>query len=100
MSEVVPIRARSPRDDVWDSLTATFGEPRTKTERAMFGRVVAELLEAGATAAETVKACEYVIATFDSPSVNAVPKWFSVAQNVKAQKSAQQMEFDKLREMR
>ncbi len=66
----------------------------------MFGRVVAELLEAGATAAETVKACEYVIATFDSPSVNAVPKWFSVAQNGTAKRSAQQMEFDKLKEMR
>ncbi len=97
---VHPLRDRSPRDDVWDSLTATFGEPRTKTERAMFGRVVAELLEAGATAAETVKACEYVIATFDSPSVNAVPKWFSVAQNGTAKRSAQQMEFDRLKEMR
>ncbi len=85
---------------MWDSLTATFGEPRTKTERAMFGRVVAELLEAGATAQETVKACEYVIATFDSPSVNAVPKWFSVAQNGTPRRSAQQMEFDKLKEMR
>ncbi len=94
---VHPLRDRSPRDDVWDSLTATFGEPRTKTERAMFGRVVAELLEAGATAAETVKACEYVIATFDSPSVNAVPKWFSVAQNGTAKKSAQQIAFDQLR---
>ena len=88
---------RTPRHDIWDSLTAHFGEPRTKTERAMFGRVVAELLEAGATEDETRKACEYVLATFDSPSVNAVPKWFSVAQNGTARKSAQQLEFDKLR---
>ncbi len=97
MSEnVLPIRARTPRDDVWDSLVAHFGEPRTKTERAMFGRVVAELLEAGATSAETQKACEYVQATFDSPSVNAVPKWFSVAQNATARKTPQQIELDKL----
>ena len=47
----------------------------------MFGRVVAELLEAGATSQETKRACDYVLANFDSPSVNAVPKWFSVAQN-------------------
>ncbi len=88
----------NPRHAVWDSLTATFGEPRTKTERAMFGRVVAELLEAGATAAETVKACEYVIATFDSPSVNAVPKWLTRANMAAApKKSAQEIEFEKLR---
>ncbi len=71
---------RNPRHDVWDALTAHFGEPRTKTERTMFGRVAAELLEAGANMEETKKACEYVLANFDSPSVNAVPKWFSVAQ--------------------
>lgn len=97
---VLPLtgRARTPRDDVWDSLTAHFGEPRTKTERAMFGRVVVELLEAGATSAETTKACAYVIATFDSPSVNAVPKWFSVAQNGAQRKTPQQIELDKLKE--
>ncbi len=93
----LPRRERTPRDDVWDSLTAHFGEPRTKTERSMFGRVVAELLEAGATSQETTKACEYVIATFDSPSVNAVPKWFSVAQNGSAKKSAAQTAIDNLR---
>lgn len=93
----LPTRARTPRDDVWDSLTAHFGEPRTKTERAMFGRVVRELLEAGATEAETRKACEYVLATFDSPSVNAVPKWFTVAQNSSGKKTAQQQAFDMLR---
>jgi hypothetical protein len=93
-------RARTPRDCVWDSLTAHFQQPRTKTERAMFGRVVAELLEAGATSAETTKACEYVLATFDSPSVNAVPKWFSVAQNGSARKTPQQIEIDKLKGMR
>ena len=87
----------NPRHAVWDSLVAHFGEPRTKTERAMFGRVVAELLEAGATAAETRKACEYVQANFDSPSVNAVPKWFSVAQNAQQKRTAQQIEIDKLR---
>ncbi len=96
-----PIRARTPRDDVWDSLTAHFGEPRTKTERSMFGRVVAELLEAGATAQETTKACEYVIATFDSPSVNAVPKWFTQAQNgTAAKRSPQQLAIEELRRSR
>lgn len=100
MSENVhPIRARTPKDDVWDTLTAHFGEPRTKTERAMVGRVVAELLEAGATEEETRKACEYVCAQFDSPSVNAVPKWFTVAQNGTTKKSHQQLEYEKAQAM-
>ena len=70
------------------------------TERKMFGRVVAELLRGGATSQETDKACEYVLATFDSPSVNAVPKWFSVAQNGSARKTPQQLEMDRARNMR
>jgi hypothetical protein len=67
------------------------------TERKMFGRVVAELLRGGATPEETAKACEYVLATFDSPSVNAVPKWFSVAQNGVSKRSPQQIAMDNLR---
>ena len=94
---VHPLRDDNPRHAVWDELVAHFGNPRTKTERSMFGRVVAELLEAGATSAETQKACEYVLANFDSPSVNAVPKWFSVAQNGTAKKSAEQQALDRLR---
>ncbi len=94
---VHPLPDINTRHAVWDSLVAHFGEPRTKTERAMFGRVVAELLEAGATSSETVKACKYVQATFDSPSVNAVPKWFSVAQNATARKTPQQIAIDQLR---
>lgn len=95
---VLPERARTPRDDVWDSLTDHFGQPRTKTERAMFGRVVAELLEAGATSAETLKTCEYVLANFDAPSVNAVPKWFGRANSAPAvRKTAQQIAIDNLR---
>lgn len=87
----------NPRHAVWDTLTEHFGEPRMDTERKMFGRVVAELLRGGATADETRKACQYVLATFDSPSVNAVPKWFSVAQNAGVKKSAQQQAIDNLR---
>lgn len=91
-------RARTPKDEVWDSLTLHFGNPRTKTERSMFGRVVAELLEAGATSQETQKACEYVLATFDSPSVNAVPKWFTQAQNgTTTRKTEQQLALERLR---
>ncbi len=100
---VHPLRddhAKTPRDLVWDTLTAHFGNPRMDTERKMFGRVVAELLRGGATPAETAKACEYVLATFDSPSVNAVPKWFSVAQNGVSKRSPQQLEIDRLKEMR
>jgi hypothetical protein len=88
---------RTPRHEVWDVLVEHFGNPRMDTERKMFGRVVAELLRGGATETETRKACAYVLATFDSPSVNAVPKWFSVAQNGSARKTSEQQTIERLR---
>lgn len=100
MSEIEPEkveRARTPKDDVWDSLATHFGEPRTTTEKNRFGKVVRELLEAGATPEETDTACSYVVRNFDSPSVFAVTAWFSVAQNDKPKMSAQETEIEKLR---
>jgi hypothetical protein len=92
-------RARSPRDDVWDQLAEHFGEPRTKTERTQFGKVVAELLEAGATPEEVRAACIYVLAAFDNPSVFAVVKWFTAAQPGQrpGKMSEQQQAIDQLR---
>lgn len=92
-------RARTPRDDVWDELAEHFGHPRTKTERTQFGKVVNELMEAGATVEETREACNYVLATFDSPSVFAVVKWFTAAQpgNRPQAASQQQQQLDALR---
>ena len=72
-------KPRTPKDDIWDALAAAFGTPRTRTEQAMFGKVVAELLEAGATAAETTRACAYVHERFDTPSPFAVVKWLSAS---------------------
>jgi len=93
-------REKSPRDLVWDVLSEHFGEPRTKTERSLFGKVVGELLEAGATTEETENACLYVIRNFDSPSVFAVTKWFSVAQNDKPKLSPQEQMIEELRRKR
>lgn len=90
-------RARTPRDDVWDCLAGHFGEPRTSTERSRFGKVVRELLEAGATPEETENACLYVIRNFDSPSVFAVVAWFSIAQNDKPKMSAAEQAIENLR---
>jgi hypothetical protein len=90
-------RARTPRDDLWDTLAEHFGEPRTKTERTQFGKVIAELLEAGATQMEVALACTYVLRTFDSPSVFAVTKWFTVAQQNRTKVSEQQQALDQLR---
>lgn len=87
----------TPKDEIWEALSESFGAPRTKTECAQFGKVVAELLEAGATGEETRRACEYVLANFDSPSVFAVCKWLSVALQAKPRVSAQQAEIEKLR---
>lgn len=90
-------RSRTPRDDVWDALADRFGEPRTKTERAHFGRVVSELMEAGATPLEVAKAAVYVQERFDNPSVFAVLKWFTVAQQERVRLSPQQDALQQLR---
>ncbi len=90
-------RQRTPRDDVWDQLAEHFGEPRTKTERTQFGKVVVELLEAGATPEETANACVYVKRVFDNPSVFAVTKWFTVAQQPQEKLSPQAAAIEQLR---
>ena len=90
-------RTRTPKDDLFDCLTESFGSPRTRTEQVMFGKVVRELLEAGASVEETSNACSYVQRNFDSASVFAVVKWFSVAINEKPKLSAQQQALDQLR---
>jgi len=90
-------RAKSPRDLVWDVLSSHFGEPRTKTERARFGKVVGELLEAGATPQETDNACLYVLRNFDSPSVFAVTAWFSVSQQSQSRPSGTAAAIEQLR---
>ena len=90
-------RTRTPRDDIWDCLAEQFGEPRTKTERTQFGKVVGELLEAGATEEEVHTASTYVLRNFDSPSVFAVTKWFSIAINEKPKLSQQEQAIEELR---
>jgi len=75
-------KRRQPRPDdlVWNVLILHFGEPRTRTEASMFGKVVRELMEAACTTDEVDKTCKYVLRQFDSPSVMAVAKWFATAQ--------------------
>jgi hypothetical protein len=90
-------RERTPKDDIWDALADSFGAPRTRTEQAMFGKVVAELLEAGATPLETAKACEYVQERFDTPSPFAVVKWLSASLNQKPKLSSSGQAIQKLR---
>ena len=90
-------RIRTPKDDLWDSLASHFGEPRTKTERSRFGKVVGELLEAGATPEETDNACLYVLRNFDSPSVFAVTAWFSVSQKAQTKPTGAAAAIEQLR---
>lgn len=90
-------RPRTPKDDVWDELASHFGEPRTRTERSQFGKVVVELMEAGATAEEVRRACIYVKTAFDSPSVFAIAKWFTVAQQADMRLTPQQQALQQLR---
>jgi hypothetical protein len=44
--------SRADRDSLWDALEAIFGAPGTRTAKALRGKVVTSLLEAGATAAQ------------------------------------------------
>lgn len=73
-----PARQANP---IWDVLAEHWPAPRTKSERAMWGKVVKELRDAEATADEVHRACRYVRSRFDNPSVMAIPKWFSQAQD-------------------
>lgn len=93
-----PPRARTPRDDLWDCIAEHFGAPRTKTEQTQFGKVIGELLAAGATIEETANACIYVLRNFDSPSVFSLPKWFSIAQTNRTSLSPQQQAIQQLKE--
>lgn len=45
-------RTRTPRDEIWTCLENLFGATRTRSEASRRGRVISELLEAGATVAE------------------------------------------------
>jgi hypothetical protein len=92
-------REKTPRDEIWDALADSFGAPRTRTEQAMFGKVVAELLEAGATPLETAQACEYVHARFDTPSPFAVVKWLSTSLNQKPKLSSSSATISRLRSL-
>ena len=88
---------KTPANHAWDCIAAKFGDPRTKNEQAMFGKVVAELMAAGASTEEIEKTCDYVLQRFDNPSVMSIPKWFSVSQKQGPQMSPQQAEIAKLR---
>ncbi len=92
-------REKTPKDEIWDALADSFGAPRTRTEQAMFGKVVGELLEAGATPQETEKACAYVLARFDTPSPFAVVKWLSASLNEKPKLSSSAASISQLRSL-
>lgn len=48
---IVPPKTRPPRtpNPVWDALSEWFGEPATRSEQTLRGRIVVSLSEAGAT---------------------------------------------------
>lgn len=50
--------AERARDEVWDALSAVFGEPVTRGERALRGKVLRSLKEAGATGADVKHRCD------------------------------------------
>lgn len=68
-----------PRDEIWDALTASFGEVRTPSERGRRNRAVRELKEAEATPEEILIAVEFCKKNFTSYSEIAVCNWLSRA---------------------
>lgn len=50
--------AARPRDEVWDALATVFGDPVTRGERALRGKIVRSLKEAGATGREVHRRCD------------------------------------------
>ena len=66
-------------DPIWDSITAHFGEPRTKSERTRRGKAVSELREAGATAEEVTIVIEYCQRNFTSYTEMALCSWLTRA---------------------
>lgn len=49
-----PGKPDKPRNPIWDTLAAIFGEPTTRTNTRLRGRICASLTEAGATPDEIV----------------------------------------------
>ena len=68
-----------PRNDIWDSITAHFGEPRTKSERTRRGKAVSELRDAGATAEEVTIVIDYCQRNFTSYTEMALCSWLTRA---------------------
>jgi hypothetical protein len=72
-------RSPRPRDEIWDTLTEHFGEPRTKSERGRRNAAVRELRDAGARPDEIRTALEYCARTFTHFTEIAVCSWFTRA---------------------
>lgn len=68
-----------PRDELWDSLTEFFGEPRTKSERGRRNRAVRELRDAGATTQEVQIVIDYCSRNFTSFTEMALCSWLTRA---------------------
>lgn len=68
-----------PRDEIWDTLTEHFGEPRTKSERGRRNKAVGELREAGATPDEIRTVIDYCARNFTSYTEIALCSWLTRA---------------------
>jgi hypothetical protein len=77
--EPKPEPQQRPRDPIWDTLTAHFGEPRTKSERGRRNRAVGELREAEATVEEIQTVLDYCERNFVSFTEVACCGWLARA---------------------
>lgn len=68
-----------PRDEIWDTITEHFGEPRTQSERKRRNGAVRELREAGATPEEVAIVIDYCRRNFNSYTEMALCSWLTRA---------------------
>lgn len=54
----------NPRDELWNTISELFGDTRTRSEASRRGKVIGELLEAGATADEVKATYSYCRSRF------------------------------------
>lgn len=86
-----------PRDELWDALTAAFGEVRTKSERGRRNRAIRELREAEVTPHELEVTLDYCRSHFSHFTEMALCNWLSRALQEEGQRSNVRGIFDRMK---
>jgi hypothetical protein len=75
-----PKRKRHPKDDVWDACVSVLGyEPKTESEKKLWGRMTKSLYDGGATGEQIHAVAEWYQRHWPNIdlTITALEKWFS-----------------------